>query len=74
MTNCILGYQFNYDKDRWTPIYETPKGSIVTQAFILCEECRSAISSCGGPRYGSICISCWDNRRLFDFVEGKKDD
>jgi hypothetical protein len=67
----ILGYEFDYADDQWRPIFESPRGSIVTQAFILCSECRTAISSTGGPRSGAVCLSCWDNQRLFDFVSGK---
>jgi hypothetical protein len=74
MSEKILGYYFDYEQDKWYPIYKTPPGYIVTQAFILCGECRSAISSTGGPKHGSVCLTCWDNQRLFDFIEGKKND
>lgn len=67
----ILGYRFDQNKDQWEPIYPLKKGYIATQAFILCRECRSAISSVGGPSYNSVCLGCWDNQRLFDFLDGK---
>ena len=36
------------------------KGQLVTQAFILCGLCGSAISSNGGPGSGSVCKPCGD--------------
>ena len=55
----IIGYTLE-------PIYETPPGYIVTQAFILCSSCKSAISSTGGPRYNSLCLKCVDKLDLFN--------
>jgi hypothetical protein len=40
------------------PIYATKRGYITTQAFILCSSCGGAISSNGGPKYNSICLTC----------------
>ena len=51
----IIGYEL---KNGLVPITEPNKGSIVTQAFILCSECGSIISSCSGPKYNAICIPC----------------
>ena len=48
------------------PIYAPSKGSIVTQAFILCSSCRSAISSTGGPKYNSLCLKCLDKLDVFN--------
>ena len=67
----VLGYYFDLSEDQWRPITPPRKGFITTQAFIICSECQTAISSVGGPRHGSICTSCWDNYRLFEFLEGK---
>lgn len=47
----ILGYTLE-------PIYETPPGSITTQAFILCSSCGGAVSSHGGPRINAVCLKC----------------
>lgn len=49
----ILGY----DKDD-QPIYETKSGCVYTAACILCQECRKFIRGMGGPRYGSLCVTC----------------
>ena len=43
------------------PIYKAPRGSIVTQAFILCKYCRGAIDSVGGPKIDSVCIPCYNS-------------
>lgn len=71
MTDQIIGYEFNENKGRWRPIYKTAPGYIVTQAFILCDDCNGVISSVGGPRLGALCPKCWDNYKLSSFVEGK---
>lgn len=57
----ILGYDMNGE-----PIRPAPRGSIVTQAFILCSMCRGAISATGGPRYGSVCLNCHPIRKAFE--------
>jgi len=41
-------------------LYAPPKGSIVTQAFILCKYCNGAIYHCSGPRYDAVCFTCYD--------------
>ena len=48
------------------PIYESPKGAIVTQAFILCSSCGSAISGHGGPRYNALCLKCVEKLDVFN--------
>ena len=48
------------------PIYETRRGMIVTQAFILCSSCGSAISGHGGPRYNALCLKCIDKLDVFN--------
>lgn len=48
------------------PIYETKPGMIVTQAFILCSSCSSAISATGGPRYNSVCLKCIEQLDLIN--------
>lgn len=40
------------------PIYEHEKGSIVTQAFILCSVCKKAISTVDGPLSNAYCMDC----------------
>jgi len=40
------------------PIYKAPKGSIVTQAFIICCVCRKAVSTVSGPRENAYCMDC----------------
>lgn len=47
----VLGYDVNGN-----PIRQ-PRG-IYSQAFILCSTCSDAISSMGGPKYGSLCPTC----------------
>lgn len=51
----ILGY-----RQDGTPIKPTPRGSIVTRAFILCSQCRAVIKTTGGPGHHSYCVSCWE--------------
>lgn len=48
------------------PIYPTKRGTVVTQAFILCSSCGGAISSNGGPRYNSVCLKCVDQLDLIN--------
>jgi hypothetical protein len=48
------------------PIYAPQPGSIVTQAFILCTSCGSAISANGGPRYNSVCLKCIEQLDLIN--------
>jgi hypothetical protein len=63
MTEQILGYDLHGE-----PICPAPKGSIVTQAFILCSTCRGAVSTTGGPRHGSTCLKCWPMREEFETI------
>ena len=44
-----------------TPLYPTPRGHVVTQAFIMCMSCGTAVSPSGGPRYNVICLKCADH-------------
>jgi len=55
MEDKVLGYY----KDG-TEIRPTPKGSVVTRAFILCSQCRAVIKTTGGPAHSSLCLSCWE--------------
>jgi hypothetical protein len=41
-------------------LYAPVKGSIVTQAFILCKYCRGSIYHCMGPRYDAVCLTCYE--------------
>ena len=43
-------------------LYAPVKGSIVTQAFILCKECGCSIYPCMGPRTDAICFECYGKR------------
>jgi len=49
----IIGYDGDNKEIR------QPKGMVYTQAFIICSQCNQPISSHGGPRYNSICMSCY---------------
>lgn len=66
----ILGYTL-LENNTYEPIYEPKRGYITTQAFIICYECRAAISGCGGPRHNSLCLKCFDNYRLERFIDGQ---
>lgn len=48
------------------PVYAPRRGYVVTQAFILCSSCGSAISSSGGPRYNAVCLKCIDRLDLIN--------
>ncbi len=48
------------------PIYAPRRGTVVTQAFILCSSCGGAVSSTGGPRYNSLCLRCIDKLAVFN--------
>ena len=48
------------------PIYAPRRGTVVTQAFILCSSCGGAVSSTGGPRYNSLCLKCIDKLDVFN--------
>lgn len=60
MSEEIKGYAPTEDGG-WEPIIQ-PKGYIYTMAFILCAQCRYPVSSIGGPRYGSLCLSCYEKK------------
>lgn len=40
------------------PIMSASRGSLVTQAFILCKRCRCAVSSNSGPGVDAYCLPC----------------
>ena len=52
------------------PITETPRGSIVTSAVMLCQDCNKIIKSMGGPGSRCYCLKCYEALKLFDFSEG----
>jgi hypothetical protein len=60
---AIIGYTLE-------PIYETPRGRVVTQAFILCNSCADTISGNGGPRYNAICPRCANHLNFLNLVKG----
>jgi len=47
-------------EEGYNNLYAPPKGSIVTQTFILCKYCNGAIYHCSGPRYDAVCFTCYD--------------
>ncbi len=55
----IIGYTLN--KENFEPLYEPPKGSIVTHAFILCGNCGQSVYPSMGPGYKTICLTCYDS-------------
>ena len=59
----ILGYTLRED-GVWEPIEEAERGYIYTHAFILCKKCSAPIRSCGGPRYNSYCLKCYEEREV----------
>ena len=60
---AVIGYTLE-------PIYETNRGMIVTQAFILCHSCGDAVSSTGGPRYNTVCLKCAEHLNFTDLIKG----
>ena len=47
-------------------LYTPPKGSLVTYTFILCRYCGGAIYHLMGPRYDTVCLTCYDNEVPFE--------
>ena len=45
----------------YLPLYAPEKGSIVTQAFILCKYCRVSIYHCTGPKLNAVCFECYES-------------
>lgn len=41
-------------------LYAPVKGSVVTQAFIMCKYCSQPIYHCSGPRSDAVCFECHD--------------
>jgi hypothetical protein len=58
-TDTILGYAQLPDGG-WEPILPAEPGYIYTQAFILCQQCQTAIRPQGGPSYNSLCPTCYE--------------
>lgn len=46
--------------DKKQPVYAAMPGSLVTQAFIHCSQCRSMVSGNMGPHRDTWCITCTD--------------
>ena len=64
----LLGYTER--EEGFYPLYAAERGSIVTQAFILCRYCNSAISPNMGPRSDAVCIPCYEREpddRILDY-------
>ena len=68
MTARTLGYSRD-SQGQWQPILDQ-SGSILSQAFIMCVDCGRVIAGRGGPRIGSVCVSCHDRRQFEAFVRG----
>ena len=60
----LIGYTESFAG--FLPLYAPPKGSIVTQAFILCKYCRGFIYHCMGPRYDAVCLDCYEHNTDVD--------
>lgn len=56
MNEELIGYTEH--ETGFEPLYAPPRGSIVTQAFILCRYCRASIYPCMGPRSNAVCLIC----------------
>lgn len=54
----LIGYTER--EEGYYPLYETPKGVVVTHAFIMCKYCGGPISPNSGPRYDAVCLTCYD--------------
>jgi hypothetical protein len=63
-------YDYHSRSYIFSPIKETPRGSIVTASVMICAECSTIIKSMGGPGYRCYCLRCYDALKLFDFSEG----
>lgn len=68
MYRKLLGYTSG---DRRQPIFAPMPGALVTQAFILCSQCRKAISGTMGPRTDAWCIPC-TNENVIAVAKEKK--
>ena len=59
------------------PIYSPPRGSIVTQAFIMCHSCGGAVvvravRARPGPRYNVVCLKCAEHLNFTNLVKGNQ--
>lgn len=70
MSDEIIGYR-KTGKDQWTPIIHR-YGGVATAAILFCSECRITISSSGGPGHNCLCPSCYEEKRVVDFINGSK--
>ena len=52
------------------PIYAPHRGSIVTQAFIMCHSCGAVIAGQGGPRYNAVCRKCAEHLNFTNLIKG----
>lgn len=55
----LIGYAER--EEGFYKMYEPPKGSIVTHAFVMCKYCNSVIYHCTGPKYDAVCIPCFED-------------
>ena len=65
----IIGYR-KVGKDKWDPIYPPKPGMIYTAAIMSCSDCRTTISSSGGPGHNCLCPTCYNKFKLVNFTEG----
>lgn len=71
MTDTIIGYR-RTGKDTWDPIYPLKRGMIATAAIMSCSDCRTTISSSGGPGHNCLCPQCYETKKIVDFSNGIK--
>lgn len=85
MTRKLIGYEenllevdgeFDYTARSYSfsPIYENAPGMIATASMRMCRECRSVVSSMGGPGYRCVCLKCYPAVKLADFAQGHTHD
>lgn len=53
----LIGYTER--EEGYYKMYAPAKGSIVTQAFILCKYCNGVIYHVMGPRSDAVCLTCY---------------
>lgn len=61
MYRKLLGYRSGNKKQ---PVYAPMPGALVTQALILCSQCRATINSQMGPHRDTWCIPCTEKEAI----------
>lgn len=57
----LLGYRSG---DKKQPVFAQMPGALVTQAFIVCSQCRTAIWGQMGPHRDTWCIPCTEKEAI----------